>query len=59
MINEGHIVGNHSVNHPSFAEISTEQMTEEIRGMENYLKENFNYSEPYFRFPKGNIQKQH
>ena len=53
MINEGHIVGNHSVNHPSFAEISTQEMIEEIRGMENYLKENFNYSEPYFRFPKG------
>ncbi len=53
MISEGHIVGNHSVTHPSFAEISTEQMKEEIIGMENYLKENFNYSEPYFRFPKG------
>lgn len=53
MISEGHIVGNHSVTHPSFAEISTEQMTEEIRGMEEYLKENFKYSEPYFRFPKG------
>lgn len=53
MISEGHIVGNHSVTHPSFAEISTSQMTEEIKGMESYLKENFNYSEPYFRFPKG------
>ncbi len=53
MIAEGHIVGNHSVTHPSFAEIGTEQMTEEIKGMENYLKENFNYCEPYFRFPKG------
>ena len=53
MINEGHIVGNHSVTHPSFAEISTEQIKEEILGMEKYLKENFNYSEPYFRFPKG------
>ena len=53
MIKEGHIVGNHSVNHPSFAEISTEQMADEIRGMEEYLKENFNYREPYFRFPKG------
>ena len=53
MINEGHIVGNHSVTHPSFAEISVEQMCEEINGMETYLKENFNYSEPYFRFPKG------
>lgn len=53
MIDEGHIVGNHSVTHPSFAEISTEQMTYEVKGMEQYLKENFNYSEPYFRFPKG------
>ncbi len=53
MISEGHIVGNHSVNHPSFAEISTEQMTQEIRSMEQYLKENFKYSEPYFRFPMG------
>lgn len=53
MINEGHIVGNHSVTHPSFAEITTEQMIEEINGMEKHLKENFNYSEPYFRFPKG------
>ena len=53
MINEGHIVGNHSVTHPSFAEISTTQITEEIKGMEEYLKENFNYCENYFRFPKG------
>ena len=53
MIDEGHIVGNHSVTHPSFAEISATKMQEEIKGMEKYLKENFNYSEPYFRFPKG------
>lgn len=53
MINEGHIVGNHSVTHPSFAEISTTQMAEEIKGMEKFLKENYNYTEPYFRFPKG------
>lgn len=53
MVNEGHIVGNHSVTHSSFAEISTSQMAEEIKGMDEYLRENFNYSEPYFRFPKG------
>lgn len=53
MIDEGHIVGNHSVTHPSFAEISTTRITEEVKGMESYLKENFNYCEPYFRFPKG------
>lgn len=53
MIDEGHIVGNHSVTHPSFAEISTEQMTNEVKEMEKYLQTEFNYSEPYFRFPKG------
>ena len=53
MITEGHIVGNHSVTHPSFAEISTEQMSQEVRGMEEYLQTEFDYSEPYFRFPKG------
>ena len=53
MIDEGHVVGNHSVTHPSFAEISETQITEEIKGMEDDLKANFNYSEPYFRFPKG------
>lgn len=53
MIDEGHIVGNHSVTHPSFAEISREQMTEEIMTMDSYLREKFNYSEPYFRFPMG------
>ncbi len=53
MIDEGHIVGNHSVTHPSFAEISVEEMKAEITGMDSYLRENFNYSEPYFRFPMG------
>ena len=53
MIADGHIVGNHSVTHPSFADISETQITEEIKGMEDYLKSKFNYSEPYFRFPKG------
>ena len=53
MIDEGHVVGNHSVTHPSFAEISTKQMVQEVKGMEEYLKTEFNYSESYFRFPKG------
>lgn len=53
MIDEGHVVGNHSVTHPSFAEISTDQMITEVKGMEEYLQKNFDYSEPYFRFPKG------
>lgn len=53
MINEGHIVGNHSVTHPSFAELSRVEMAQEIKGMDDYLRINFGYSEPYFRFPMG------
>ena len=53
MIKEGHIVGNHSTTHPSFANISREKMAEEIEETENYLRENFGYAAKYFRFPAG------
>lgn len=53
MIKEGHIVGNHSSTHPSFAEISREQMIKEIEETENYLRESFGYAARYFRFPAG------
>ena len=53
MIKEGHVVGNHSATHPSFAEISRTQMAQEIEKCDNYLRENFGYTSPFFRFPKG------
>lgn len=53
MINEGHIVGNHSVNHPNFSTISRTQMVEEIEGLDNFLRTQFGYSAPFFRFPEG------
>lgn len=53
MINEGHTVGNHSVNHPNFSTITRTQMAEEIEGLDNYLRVNFGYSSPFFRFPEG------
>ena len=53
MIKEGHIVGNHSTTHPSFAEISREKMAKEIEETENYLRTNFGYVSKYFRFPAG------
>lgn len=53
MIKEGHIVGNHSTTHPSFAEITREQMIKEIEETENYLRKSFGYSAKYFRFPAG------
>ncbi len=53
MVNEGHIVGNHSVKHPSFPTLTRLRMAEEIKGMDDYLRTNFGYSEPFFRFPMG------
>lgn len=53
MIKQGHIVGNHSTTHPSFATITREKMAKEIEETENYLRENFGYSAKYFRFPAG------
>jgi peptidoglycan-N-acetylmuramic acid deacetylase len=53
MIKEGHIVGNHSSTHPVFPTITRTQMALEIQNCDNYLRLNFGYSAPYFRFPEG------
>lgn len=53
MINEGHIVGNHSNTHPVFTKISRTQMAQEIEECDNFLREHFGYSSNFFRFPTG------
>lgn len=53
MIKEGHIVGNHSATHPSFAKIDRTQMAKELEEFENYMRENFGYASKFFRFPAG------
>lgn len=53
MIKEGHIVGNHSVTHPDFSSLSQEEIIEEIKGFDDYMRENFGYSSLYFRYPQG------
>ncbi len=57
MIKEGHIVGNHSTKHPSYPDISRTRMAAEIQTCDNYLRTNFGYSAPYFRFPKGDYSE--
>ncbi|MDR0314707.1 MAG: polysaccharide deacetylase family protein [Oscillospiraceae bacterium] len=53
MINEGHIVGNHSTTHRDFSSLSRTQMAKEIEECDNYLRTKFGYTSPYFRFPMG------
>ena len=53
IINDGHIIGNHSTKHKNFAEISRSEMADEILTCDNYLRKNFGYTSPFFRFPEG------
>lgn len=54
MVDEGHIVGNHSANHPSdCSTLSREELADEILGVHNYMRANYAYDCRYFRFPVG------
>ena len=58
MINEGHILANHSYSHYNMTEIDLETAEEEITLMHDYVEETFNYSMGYFRFPEGVFSEQ-
>lgn len=53
IIKEGHILGNHSVTHPDFSGLTRQQMYEEVKGFDDYLRTHFGYSALYFRYPQG------
>ncbi len=57
MINEGHIVGNHTVNHKSMPEISEEALTKEIMELHQVIYEKFGYEMKYLRPPKGEFSE--
>lgn len=53
MIDEGHILGNHSANHPSMPSLTRTEMAEEIFLVDKYLRDTYNYKSEYFRPPSG------
>ncbi len=54
MVDEGHIVGNHTVNHPSMPEVkSAEQLQKEINGLADSFYELTGQEMKYFRPPMG------
>ncbi len=57
MIDEGHIVGNHSDKHPSFPDVSIERCEQEIMNVHNYMLENYNYEMTLFRAPAGEFSE--
>ncbi|MDE6723890.1 MAG: polysaccharide deacetylase family protein [Eubacterium sp.] len=58
MINEGHIVGNHSYRHQNFTQIDVETASDEITILHDYVVEQFGYEMTYFRFPEGAFSEQ-
>ena len=60
MIDEGHVVGNHSVTHPSagLSTLSVEQQINEVKEVNDYVLEHFGYQMYLFRFPTGAFSEQ-
>ena len=53
MINEGHIVGNHTVNHKSMPSCNLETIKNEVMNLHTAVYEKFGYEMKYIRPPKG------
>lgn len=57
MIEEGHIVGNHTVNHKSLVDLSDEEIKDEIMNLHKALYDKLGYEMTYFRPPKGEFSE--
>lgn len=53
MINDGHIVGNHTVNHKSMPSLSKQELENELMNLHTAVYEKFGYEMRYMRPPKG------
>lgn len=58
MIDEGHVVGNHSVNHKSMPTLSLEEASSEITELHQYMLDNYGYEMYLFRPPMGEFSEQ-
>ena len=57
MIEEGHIVGNHTVNHKCMPDLSEEKIKKEILELHQTIYDKFNYEMKYMRPPKGEFSE--
>ena len=58
MIDEGHVIGNHSYSHDNYSTLSPKEMADDMMKMHDYIKLTFDYEMSYFRFPAGNFNEQ-
>lgn len=57
MIDEGHVVGNHTVNHKSMPDLTDEEIEKEIMNLHTAIYEKFGYEMTYIRPPKGEFSE--
>ena len=57
MIEDGHIVGNHTVNHKCLPNLRDEEIKDEVMKLHNAVYEKFGYEMKYFRPPKGEFSE--
>lgn len=53
MVEEGHMVGNHTIHHPSLPELGDGQLEEEVLGLDRAFQEKFGLNMQFLRPPKG------
>lgn len=57
MIDEGHTIGNHGLDHASLPKLSYEEAKKEIMDNHNYVKETYGVEMKYFRPPCGEFSE--
>lgn len=57
MIDEGHQVGNHTINHPSMPSLSDKKVEDEVLGLDRKFYEEFGKSMKYLRPPMGEFSE--
>lgn len=57
MIDEGHIVGNHTVNHKSMPDLEIKQIQKEVMDLHTAIYQKFGYEMKYLRPPKGEFSE--
>ncbi|HHV29685.1 delta-lactam-biosynthetic de-N-acetylase [Acetivibrio mesophilus] len=53
MVEEGHVVGNHTIHHPSLPSLQDKELEEEILGLDRAFHEKFGINMKFLRPPKG------
>ena len=57
MLEEGHIIGNHTVNHPSIPDVDEKTLKDEIQKLHTAMYEKTGCEMVYFRPPKGEFSE--